>query len=59
MTDAVGRSNDRRPVVRNGYFFVPNMPPRFSGSAKPGGGVAGNWAGGLGVGGFGAAVVIV
>jgi hypothetical protein len=45
--------------VRNGYLFVPNMPPRFSGSAKPGGGVAGNWAGGFGVGGFGAAVVIV
>jgi hypothetical protein len=40
------------------YFLVPNSPPRFSGRANPGGGVAGSCAGGFGIGGFGVLVAI-
>lgn len=39
------------------YLLFPKSPPRFSGSAKPGGAVAGSWAGGLGAGGLGVVLV--
>jgi len=43
-----------------GYFLEPKKPPRFSGIAKPGGGVTGSCAGGRGVGGVcGEAVAMV
>jgi hypothetical protein len=43
----------RQPAVDQARWrhLVPRTPPRFSGMANPGGGVAGSWAGGLGEGG--------
>jgi hypothetical protein len=51
-----GPSADWQTALPDGtcgsYFLPPKSPPRFSGSANPGGGVAGKWTGGLGAGGF-------